>query len=126
MIACIVFVFAALMEYTGILLQVNFGGQDGDVLGGYGDVSGSNGFGDCQQLSLNIRNPGEPDLVTSNMTVLWRMSCTDRSLRMFGRCELANSVLLLQGGAPFFNRPAPNENFGISDSKPASPESKPA
>ena len=28
--------------------------------------------------------------------------------------------------APFFNRPAPNENFGILDSKPASPESKPA
>ena len=28
--------------------------------------------------------------------------------------------------APFFNRPAPNENLGILDSKPASPESNPA
>ena len=55
-IACIVFVFAALMEYTGILLQVTFDGHDGDVHGGGSDVHGGNDFGDCQQFSLKMRN----------------------------------------------------------------------
>ena len=48
-IACIVFVFAALMEYTGILLQVLSGGDGGD-----GDVE-SYQQQKIGKLSLKIR-----------------------------------------------------------------------
>ena len=78
-IACIVFVFAALMEYTGILLQVFDGAHDDihggdhgrvdDIHGGDSNAHGSNGL---QWLASNF-------LCRSQKVSICEQACKPRS-----------------------------------------------